>query len=372
MGGMRAPHRGRLASVLLTLACSEASSTVSTDIAPADAVAPDTAAAPEADTAAPDDSDGAPLPEPYPLDDVLRVNHLQCLGTHNSYHVAPGDGIVPDWAYTHPPLAEQLGRFGVRNFEIDSYPNAETLEFPVVHLPMLDPGTTCASLAECLGQIAGWSQENPGHHPLFIMLELKSTQGAEVWVDALDAVVLEALGPERVITPDEIRGTASTLREAVTTAGWPSLRATRGRAFVIVMQDEAFYAAWSAGHPGGAGRAVFVHVPTEHPDAAFVKLDDPTDDRGQIEAAVDAGFIVRTRADTITAEPGPDGLYESVQALEGGAQMLSTDFLSARAGGTYRLTLPGGVPSRCNPRIAPPECTAEAIESPDWLRPVSR
>lgn len=34
----------------------------------------------------------------YPLDDTLRVNHLQARGNHNSYHVRPDwQNVVEDW-----------------------------------------------------------------------------------------------------------------------------------------------------------------------------------------------------------------------------------------------------------------------------------
>ena len=31
----------------------------------------------------------------YPLDDVLRINHIQSKGTHNSYHVRPPAAVSP-------------------------------------------------------------------------------------------------------------------------------------------------------------------------------------------------------------------------------------------------------------------------------------
>ena len=67
---------------------------------------------------------GPPEPEPtfdYPLDDVLRLNHLQAKSTHNSYHIEGEESGIPDWAYTHAPLDVQLGEQGVRHFELDLY-----------------------------------------------------------------------------------------------------------------------------------------------------------------------------------------------------------------------------------------------------------
>ncbi|HIA03837.1 MAG TPA: hypothetical protein EYN66_18350, partial [Myxococcales bacterium] len=51
----------------------------------------------------------------YPLDELLHVNHLQALGTHNSYHLAPeGAKFGGEWDYTNAPLDVQLSEQGVR------------------------------------------------------------------------------------------------------------------------------------------------------------------------------------------------------------------------------------------------------------------
>src|SRR5215212_8040257 len=64
-----------------------------------------------------------PLPTyDYPLDDVLRLNHIQMKGTHNSYHIAP-EGAIDDWRYTHAPLDIQLAAQGVRKVELDTHYN---------------------------------------------------------------------------------------------------------------------------------------------------------------------------------------------------------------------------------------------------------
>ena len=76
-----------------------------------------------------DDSAAAPA---YPNDQELRLNQIQIMGTHNSYH--PGlpqepmatvireqyafyPGLVGD--YRHRPLYEQLDELGVRHLELD-------------------------------------------------------------------------------------------------------------------------------------------------------------------------------------------------------------------------------------------------------------
>ena len=64
----------------------------------------------------------------------LRLNQIQVIGSHNSYHFAPpADSSHPEedqstrpdaWNYTHPPLAAQLER-GVRQFELDVFADSK-------------------------------------------------------------------------------------------------------------------------------------------------------------------------------------------------------------------------------------------------------
>ena len=50
----------------------------------------------------------------------LHMNQIQVIATHNSYHIAKEKPLMPDLAYSHPPLNEQLDN-GVRGFELDVY-----------------------------------------------------------------------------------------------------------------------------------------------------------------------------------------------------------------------------------------------------------
>src|SRR5579875_2010732 len=64
--------------------------------------------------------------------DEPRLNQIQVIGTHNSYHIAPAPAIMEIIAsgsrrqaegldYTHRPFAEQFGRLGVRQIELDVF-----------------------------------------------------------------------------------------------------------------------------------------------------------------------------------------------------------------------------------------------------------
>ena len=62
----------------------------------------------------------------------IRINQIQLIGTHNSYHIALPEknlkrigiinrGLKDSLEYTHRPLTEQLEKLGVRHFELDIY-----------------------------------------------------------------------------------------------------------------------------------------------------------------------------------------------------------------------------------------------------------
>src|SRR5690625_765187 len=73
---------------------------------------------------------------PDNADDCLLINYIQLLGTHNRYHVKPPAMLVSlldeyekGWAenidYSHRPLQEQLEELGIRQFELDIFPDPE-------------------------------------------------------------------------------------------------------------------------------------------------------------------------------------------------------------------------------------------------------
>ncbi len=103
----------------------------------------------------------------------LRINQVQYIGTHNSYHVrdpAKPNKNFPDWSYSHAPLDVQL-EHGVRSFELDlQYRNGEFLVF---HVAILDEGSTCRTLKAGLETVRKWSDAHPRHLPISFLFELK-------------------------------------------------------------------------------------------------------------------------------------------------------------------------------------------------------
>jgi hypothetical protein len=316
-----------------------------------------------------DDAGAAAAKTAYPRDAELRLNHLQAKGTHNSYHIETAGNTEPSWMYTHAPLDVQLDQQGVRMVELDTHWNKDTSTFDVYHLTLVDQGTTCKTLPLCLTVLKGWSDAHPLHHPIFVMFEpkddvpLSALADPEGYVTEFETEILSVWPRERIVKPDDVRAGAATLREAVTTQGWPTLAASRGKILFFVNNTDKFRTAYTRGGVGTDGRLMFAQPDTQaDPYAAVLVLNDAVADRAAIESGVRAGFVVRTFAD------GAGDIVAGVpeQALAGGAHIISTDYPVVGDAG-YSFVVPGGMPSRCNPLIAPAGCASSDIEDPSRL-----
>ncbi len=349
---------------------------------------------------------------PRSIEDV-RLNELQVIGSHNSYHLAPEgelkaglEAIVPAFAanldYTHRPLTEQLDQFGIRQFEIDvladpegghysrreglgvvglpvesGIPELDQPGFKVLHIQDVDFRTTCLTLVTCLAEIEAWSTAHPAHVPLHIMIEIKAETIEEIAEEAgfelpelgvewtvpipttaelmtdLENEVLSVFDRSRIITPDDVRGELDTLSEAVALDGWPTLGDARGKVLLSLVNRDASADLYRSGAPALEGRLMFTHADPGAPDAAVVRFDDPAIDADAIEQALAAGYLVRTRSDEATTPDGDTSRRDA--ALASGAQYVSTDVYDD-VGRGFVVRLPGDVVVRCSPVTASELC----------------
>lgn len=371
----------------------------------------------------------AAKPRPSGGQAQLRMNEIQVIGTHNSYHrelsraervahdaiyggAAIYDGFL---AYSHASLPNQFARQGARGIELDLFPDpqgglyanpllrqrlaAGPLTDPewyrpgikVLHTADLDYKSTCPRLTTCLGLVRRWSRANPRHVPLLVLLELKGTDpvagalgGVTVppWdapaLDNLDREIRSVFRPEELITPDDVRRRGLTLEQSVLRRGWPTLRSARGRvAFLMDNGPGPISTAYTAGRPSLEGRVLFTNGRPGTPDAAFVKRNEPTDaNLEQIRELVRSGYLVRTRSDEPLGTVLSGDETQLRAALASGAQLVSTDFpevgMSARYDSDYVVALPEGGPARCNPVIRPARCRSRRLELTRSARSFSR
>jgi len=329
---------------------------------------------------------GAAATTENPAQADLRINQLQVLGMHNAYHVEPTPenlakiiAINPEGAtlaYSHDPLDQQLQSQGIRQLELDITQDPTGQKFrpkgvvgsKVFHIEAIDEGSTCLTLVACLTVVKKWSDAHQDAIPIGIQLEIKDNNPlTPAQFDSVDAEIRSVFPPDRLITPDDVRGNSPTLEQVVLTTGWPRLADSRGKVMFVLDNREDEYTA--GGHPTLEGRVAFPPSTPGKPDAAFLKENDPVGaNLARIQDEVRKGYMIRTRADTevVTATSGDTSQREA--ALASGAQWVSTDTplpgMSARYGGsTYVAQIPGGTPARCNPINAPVGCENSWIES---------
>jgi len=347
-------------------------------------------------------------------DKVVRLNEIQVIGSHNSYHsgFAPSERKYLEMKnpkalraldYSHAPLPDQLNG-GVRQIEIDVFADAkggryahlpiddaevkaglpadpnfdpdhemDQPGFKVMHVQGVDQRSTCHTFVKCLTIVRDWSQQHPQHLPIFILVETKDDGGKprpgmpatepftpQVF-DALDAEVRSVFQPGEYITPDEVRGHAATLNDAITKNGWPTLAKARGRV-VFLLDQRKVETTYTEGHPSLKGRVFFTNGEPDKPDAAFTEQNDGS--KETIDALVKQGYLVRTRTDEGTEQARTNDTTRRDLALSTGAQMISTDYPPTEPSKwtSFVVKFPDDLVARCNPVNKPASCVDRLLE----------
>jgi len=304
----------------------------------------------------------------YPPNPSIKLNHLQGLGTHNSYHKKPTFAdIIYQWDYEHLPLDEQMGKQGIRQFELDVYYDESNGTFDVYHIAVIDQEVTCGSIVECIQVIKNWSDAHLAHHPFVVLVELKtdfSDSLAMEILDNLDAALLSVWPVDRLVTPDLVQGEYDSVRDAIAEEGWPSIDDVRGRGLFVLHAGGEYAGAYTEGGTTTEGRVMFpdAYGNLDHAYAAVHSMNDPIGGLESIQNVVSAGHIVRTRSDSNSDEPNAGDYSRYEAALESGAHFISTDYPGEPYGAEWAVNIPGGTPSRCNPISALEDCFSEGVE----------
>ena len=338
----------------------------------------------------------------------VKMNQLQVMGSHNSYHrevsdaekkiqVGQNPGAVDLW-YSHAPLGQQLEDQNVRQLELDLFPdpNGGLYTYPlirkiaglpaltdpelakpgikVMHIVDVDYNTVCRSFKQCLQQVKTWSDAHPHAAPIAISLELKQSDPAIVaqggvkappWdagnLNSIDAEIRSVFSEQQLLSPDDVRKPGLTLEQSVTTKGWPTLKNAAGK--VMFYFDNggpgAIRDLYREGKPNLEGRAVFTRGAEGEADAAITQVNDP---RGagtaEIQRLVKKGYLVRTRSDEPLSTIRNNEFSRVGVALGSGAQFVSTDFpvagMASRYDSDFVAELPGDTPVRLNPVTGQP------------------
>lgn len=331
------------------------------------------------------------------IPDSTPLNHIQVIGSHNSYKLLPAPeveqmiaAVSPSAArelhYEHEPLPDQLNR-GLRNLEIDvlhdpaggRYANPLALKllgdkhppfnrtpllapgYKILHAPDIDFRSHHPTLADCLQTLKTWSEQNPQHAPVFITMNIKEDKAyvpggvnalpfTTTAAQDLNQEILTHLGPEHILTPTTTQGTATSLNQAITQHSWPTIGQTRGKfAFILDAGTKTLNTYKQALPP--AERLLFSSYPPGHPDSAFLILNNPITSSNDINTLSAQGYIIRTRADSGTIEARENNTTRRNTALQSGAHIITTDYYPGRNlfTNSYSVSFPNETYIRLHP-----------------------
>jgi hypothetical protein len=282
------------------------------------------------------------------------------------------NGFSPDaWDYGHEPLAKQFSNYGIRSIELDVFNDPDgglfyhrkanallgistesgidELNDPglkIQHFPDLDYATNYYSFIAALTEVKTWSDANPAHLPLFVIVEPKEDNPAALLpgfgltetipfdkqsLEGIDTEIKSVFGSNlnNIITPDQVRDGLATLREAIVAKKWPTIEDARGKVVFIMLGSGTEKADYLDGHASLENRVMFMYTDAQNDEAAFIKMDDPIANETEIQSLVTQGFFVRTRADADTQEARTGDYSRWEAALRSGAQIISTDYYRA-------------------------------------------
>lgn len=353
------------------------------------------------------------------IDDNVKLNQIQMVGSHNSYHlratqaeyevreaIAPAFNVGLD--YEHPALGIQFSSQRVRQIELDLFADPTggmysnplirgvakegplpadekaALDAPgikVLHAQDVDYRSNCLSFVACLTAVKTWSDAHPTHAPIAILLELKDDAIPVVpsppavtpvpWtatnIGTVDNEINSVFSASDIIRPDDIRGGYASVNAGAMAGNWPTLAASRGKV-LFLLDNAAKQSDYLSAFPGLVGADIFTNAQPGDPDAAFVEMNTPTgENTAKIQQLVADGYVVRTRADSDTLEARNNDTSTRDAAFASGAQWVSTDYpgpgAAALMGSNYSVELPGNVTARCNPVNAPDDCVDAALDT---------
>ena len=266
--------------------------------------------------------------------------------------------------YAHIPLEEQLD-LGLRNLELDvfhdpeggryadpkgleiiksaggiapDYDPTDALSKPglkLFHIQDLDFQSHYLLFADALKALRTWSDNNPDHTPIFILINAKdgNIHGTRpvlpFTATALDSIDLEIrthLGMENLITPDMVRGKYSSLEQAVLADNWPLLKDVRGKFLFVLDENEEKIDRYLTAKPELKDAVHFVNKKEGNPTAGFRIINNAEKEEAYIRDLVKKGYMIRTRADSDTKQARTNDYSTFEKAKASGAQVISTDY----------------------------------------------
>ncbi len=283
------------------------------------------------------------------LESGIRFNELRFIATHNSYQTPATDeykqlyyniseltlGFVkPEkvefWSQT---LTQQLN-CGIRSLEIDieTFDRNGNISFTCMHSPCIDMTTSCYDFALAMKEISMWSDNNPNHLPITIIIEPKSgflpLEDMEAfnldYAIALDETLRETLG-EKLFTPADMLRNYENFGAMRAANDWCKAQDMLGKVLILLHECNVTedYISRDISIKTQAMFPMLREDDIDRDCTSFILANKPADFLKINDNVLrEKKIIARTRADKFTDVSAE----QRENALISGAQIVSTDY----------------------------------------------
>jgi len=301
------------------------------------------------------------------LEAGIKFNEIAFIGTHNSYQKPSSPamrklyGQLSDLTFgavkantgdfENQTLTQQFN-CGIRNIEMDieTIVKDGEVSFTCMHNPTFDMGTNSYDFELALKEIVLWSDNNPDHLPITVIIEPKRIflpiENMEFfnmdYVGVLDNMLREILG-DKLFTPSDMLRDYASFGEMRAADDWCKVKDMLGKV-LILLHDTGVTEDYIDLDPSIKTQAMFPMLRPNDADrdcASFLIINSPKEVAECKADILDSKkLIARTRSDefnNITEE-----LRET--AISSGAQIISTDYppRDDLAPGGYAVTFGNG------------------------------
>lgn len=281
--------------------------------------------------------------------DGVKFNEVAYIATHNSYQLESVEsyqkiyrdletvtfGLVDGNAplYNSDTLTEQFNS-GIRSIELDieTVVDGDDVSFVCSHSPLIDMTSSCYDFELALEEIRMWSDANPCHLPITVIIEPKQLflldDGMRFlnlkYANRVDELLREVFG-DKLITPADMMGEYDSLKEMREADDWLTLKECAGKV-VVLLHDTAVTNKYIKQDESIKTQAMFPMLRYKDRDKSYASflIDNKPKDiaKHSQELIYEKNLIVRTRVDSY----GSYNEEDRVMTLESGAQILSTDY----------------------------------------------
>lgn len=279
----------------------------------------------------------------------IKFNEVSFIATHNSYQKDGTEAtkkvfenlskITFGLVSKEKPLFEsetltQQFNNGIRSIEIDVEPVVKkgVTTFVCMHMPVWGAGTTCYDFALAMKEIYLWSENNPNHLPITIIIEPKKwalpVNGMKSfsveYAQDLDEIIRASL-KDKLFTPADMLRDYESFAEMRLNDDWCKVSDMLGKVLILLHPCDATtdYIALDYSVKSQAMFPSLTYGNKNDSFASFLLINDPISAYDTSAEIIDSlKFVVRTRADQYLKVDDEN----REKAKLSGAHIVSTDY----------------------------------------------